>query len=213
MTPGRPRSAAPRSFRASLGGALLAGVIAAAHPAAAARLTDFTQEELRTLPSTCLAQRFINEELAAPVVPDAERERLSTKLGHSFIHYHHYCWALLWLARAEQPDGDKFNFHRAIDNLDYVIRNADPSFALMPQVYLLKGDILARTGKRDAALIEYRNALRADPTYTPAYLALAQHYVDAGDPAAARAVLAEGLRHDPRAQALTQKQAELGAKP
>jgi len=155
--------------------ALLGVAIAAAEPAVAGRLTDFSQAELRMLPRLCLAQQFINEELESPTVPDAERAQLAEAFGHSFIHYHHYCWALLYTARAAQPGGDRFNYHRAVDNLDYVIRNADPGFALLPDVYLQKGKVLERTGDGAAAVAAYRNALRANPDYIPAYAALAQH--------------------------------------
>ena len=199
-----------RRRRALLGVALCGLVLAPVDPAAAGRLTDFSQEEFHTLPRVCLAQQFINEELASPAVPEPERAELAKTLGHSFIHYHHYCWALLYFARASQPGGDKFNYHRAVDNLDYVIRHADPSFALLPEVYVEKGDVLERTGEGAAAVTEYRNALRAKPDHTPAYLALAQHYVDAGDVAAARAALAEGLTHDPSSKVLADRLATLG---
>ena len=201
-----------RRCRALLGVALFGVVLAPADPAAAGRLTDFSQEEFRTLPRICLAQQFINEELESPAVPESEREELAKTLGHSFIHYHHYCWALLYTARAAQPGGDKFNYHRAVDNLDYVIRHADPSFALLPEVYVQKGNLLERTGEGAAAVTEYRNALRAKSDYTPAYVALAQHYVDAGAVAAARAALAEGLQHDPSSKVLAEKQAALMAR-
>lgn len=206
------RPAGPgRRGRVLLCVALFGVVVAPVEPAAAGRLTDFSQEEFLTLPRTCLAQQFINEELESPAVSESEREQLLNTLGHSFIHYHHYCWALLYTARAAQPGGDKFNYHRAVDNLDYVIRHADPSFALLPEVYLQKGNVLERTGEGAAAVTEYRNALRANPEYSPAYLALAQHYVDAGDVAAARGVLAEGLTHDPSSKALADRQAALAA--
>ena len=195
--------------RALLGVVLCGIVLAPAEPAAAGRLTDFSQAEFLTLPRVCLAQRFINEELASPAVPESERDELARTLGHSFLHYHHYCWALLYTARAERPGGDKYDYNRAVDNLDYVLRRADPSFVLLPDVYVRKGNLLERMGAGAAAVDEYRNALRANPRYTPAYLALAEHYVAAGDVAAARAVIAEGLKHDPKSKVLKDKQAAL----
>ena len=162
--PGTPLPGAP--------GVVLCGIVLApAEPAAAGRLTDFSQAEFLTLPRVCLAQQFINEELASPAVPESERAELARTLGHSFIHYHHYCWALLYTARAERPGGDKYNYNRAVDNLDYVLRRADPSFVLLPDVYVRKGNVLERMGAGAAAVEEYRNALRANPRYTPAYLA------------------------------------------
>lgn len=193
----------------ALRGVALGVVVAHGEPAEGGRLTDFSQEEFRTLPRVCLAQQFINEELESPVVPESEREQLAKRLGHSFIHYHHYCWALLNMRRAAQPAGDKFNYRRAVNNLDYVIRHADPSFSLLPEVHVQKGNALERLGEREAAVTEYRNALQAKPDYTPAYVALAQHYVDAGETTAARAVLEEGLKHDPTSKELAEKKALL----
>src|SRR5262249_37794092 len=128
-------------------------------------------------------------------------------------HYHHYCWALLYIRRAAAPGGDKFNYHRAVDNFDYVIRNADPGFPLLPEVYVAKGTLLAQLGDREAAASEYRNALHARPDYTPACAALVQLYLDRGDVAAARTALAEGLKHDPSSPALAEKQSALDKRP
>ena len=191
-------------------GFVLAGfVVARGEPAAGGRLTDFSQEEFRTLPRLCLAQQFINEELESPVVPESERKQLSESLGHSFTHYHHYCWALLYMRRAAKPGGDKFDYHRAVDNLNYVIRNADPSFALLPEVYFQKGNVLGGLGDREAAVSEYQNALRAGADYTPARAALVQLYLDLGDVEAARAALEEGLKHDPSSKTLAEKKSAL----
>lgn len=172
-------------------------------------MTTFSQEELRTLPRVCLAQRFINEGLESPVVPERERRQLSEKLGHSFIHYHHYCWALLYLRRAAKPGGERFDYKRAVDNLNYVIRHADPSFALLPHVYFRKGNVLERLGDRKAAVMEYQNAVRAKAGFTPASAALVRNYLRLGDLEAARAALKEGLDHDPRSTTLAAKKSAL----
>jgi tetratricopeptide (TPR) repeat protein len=201
-----------RRYRRLVGLALIGFVVTCGEPASGGRLTDFSQEELHTLPRLCLAQQFINEELASPVVPERERRRLSEKLGHSFIHYHHYCWALLYIHRAAAPGGDKFNYHRAVDNFDYVLRNADPSFTLLPEVYFQKGSLLEQLGDREAAASAYQNALRARADYTPARAALVQFYLDRGDVEAARTALEEGLKHDPRSKTLAEKKSALAAR-
>lgn len=200
----RPRLSIIFSFIAFLG-----CIVSHGEPAHAGHLTDFTQEEFRTLPRLCLAQQFINEELESPVVPKAEREQLATSLGHSFLHYHHYCWALLYKRRAAQPGGDKYNYRRAVNNFDYVIRNADPGFSLLPQVHVEKGNVLRILGEAEKAVAEYRGVLQAKPDYAPASVALAQHYIDAGDSSAARSVIEEGLKHDPSSQELAEKKAAL----
>jgi tetratricopeptide (TPR) repeat protein len=113
------------------------------------------------------------------------------------------------MRRAAKPGGDKFDYHRAVDNLNYVIRNADPSFALLPEVYFQKGNVLGGLGDREAAVSEYQNALRARADYTPARAALVQLYLDLGDVEAARAALEEGLKHDPSSKTLAEKKSAL----
>lgn len=198
--------------RALFAVALLALATAGARPAAAGRLTDFSQEELHSLSQLCLSQRFINEELDAPAVPEPERahEQLEAKFGHSFIHYHHYCWAVLYARRAERLAAEsRFNYGRVVDNLDYVIRNSDPDFALLPDVYVQKGEALDELERRAEAEAAYRNAIHAKVDYVPAYVALAQHYIEARDVDAARRTIEEGLKYDPSSKTLAEKKAAL----
>jgi tetratricopeptide (TPR) repeat protein len=193
-----------------LGSAIVGFVLARGEPAAGRRMTNFSEEEWQALPRVCLAQRFISEEFDNPLVPAPERTQVSGQLGPSFLHYHHYCWALLWRRRGDVPSREqRFQYHEAVDNLNYVIRNADPSFALMPDVYAEKGDVLVLLGERDAASKEYENALRARADYTRASAALVQLYLDAGQLEAARTALEEGLKHAPDSALLAEKKAAL----
>jgi hypothetical protein len=229
-----------RRHRRLVGFALVGLVVARAEPAVAYRLTDFSQEELRTLPRACLAQRFINDELDPPVVPEAERAQWSERVGPSFIHYHHYCWALVLMRRAAAPGGDRYDYQVAVDNLNYVIQRADPSCArlpdvdfqferpidhpdyvtrptelscaLLPDVFLQKGTALELLGNQEAAVSEYQNALCVQADDTPARAALVQVYLDRGELEAARAALAEGLKYDPSSQTLADEKSALAAR-
>jgi len=197
---------------AALAGVLFATLTLRAVPVAAGRLTDFSQEELRSLSQLCLSQRFINEELTTPAVSEPERahQEWEAKLGKSFIHYHHFCWATLYAKRAEQQAAEsKFNFDRAVDNFNYVLRNADPEFALLPEVHLEKARALERLDRGEEAAAEYRSAIRGKVDYTPAYVGLAQYYLAVADPNAARGVLEEGLKHDPGSKELAEMKAAL----
>jgi tetratricopeptide (TPR) repeat protein len=221
-----------------LGCALVGLVVARAGPAAPYRITDFSQEELRTLPRACLAQRFINDELDPPVVPAEERDQWGERIGPSFIHYHHYCWAMLLMRRAAAPGGDRYDYQLAVDNLNYVIQRADPSCArlpdvefqydpidnrnyvtrpadlscaLLPDVFVQKGTALEHLGNGEAAVSEYQNALCVQADYTPARAALVQVYLDRGEVEAARAALAEGLQYDPSSKTLVDKKSALAA--
>jgi len=192
-----------------MGFALVGFIVARAAPAAAGPHTDFSQEELRTLPHVCLAHQFINEELDTPVVPESERKRVADQFGPVFIHYHHYCWAVLHVRRAEQPGGDSFSYRVAVDSLNYVILRADPSFALLAEVYFAKGQALERLGEKNGSMIEYRNAVRTKTGHTPAAAALIDSYLEFRDVKAARAALEEALKHDPESETLAEKKAAI----
>ncbi|MCS7039913.1 MAG: tetratricopeptide repeat protein, partial [Anaerolineae bacterium] len=61
---------------------------------------------------------------------------------------------------------------------------------------------LAAVGEQTAALAELEAALALDPLYGPTYLNLADVYRQAGDTAAARRVLEEGIARVPWWEAL-----------
>jgi tetratricopeptide (TPR) repeat protein len=116
------------------------------------------------------------------------------------------------MRRAGAPGGDKHDYTRVVDNLNYVIQRGDPRCPLLPDVYFQKGTALERLGDREAAVSEYQSALRVAAGYTPARAALVQVYLDRGDLKAARAALAEGLKHDPRSKTLAEKKGALDAR-
>lgn len=197
-----------RRHRILVGLWLVALLVGTGERAEGGRYTDFSQAELRTLPRLCLAQRFVNDDLESPAVPEPERQRVLEKLGPSFIHYHHYCWALLYMRRAARAS-DKFFYEQAVDNLNYVIVRAEPTFRPLPGMYFKRGNVLKRLGKRKAAEEEYRNAVRLNPGHTAACAALVQSYLDQGDFEAARAALAQGLKYAPRSKTLAAKKTDL----
>lgn len=170
----------------------------------------FTQDELKVLPRACLAQTFISESLNYPIVPKEEREQWYAALGGSFIHYHHYCYGLMYMRKAV-TDSSKQNhyYHSASANFEYVINNATRDFPLLPEVYLRKGIALRFLGEDAAAATEFTKALKLKPDYTPAYAALVELHIDLGDIAGARSVLETGLSHAPASKILAEKKAYL----
>lgn len=195
-------------------------VCALASEALAQGAGDFSQEEYRALPRMCLAQPFINGALRAPLVPEAERREWATRLGEEdYKHFHHYCWALMLLRRANaagNPRDRNFEYGRAVRNFEYVQRAASPQFPMMPEVNLRKGLTLVLLGKHAAAAKEFVGAIRLKPDYSPAYAALVDLYIDLEDLEAAKDTLEAGLAHAPDSKLLASKQTELdslGAKP
>jgi tetratricopeptide (TPR) repeat protein len=169
---------------------------------------SFSQEELRSLPRTCQAQQFIHDKIEFPITNEVERKHLLTVLGKDVMHYHHFCYGLMLVRRgniADEPNQRLGLYDEAVRNFDYVVRNAKTSFALLPEVHLQKGLTLQLMSKQSTAAREFFNALRLKPSYTPAYAALIDYYLDLGNPAEARRILVNGLKHAPASKLLQEK--------
>ncbi len=172
---------------------------------------QYSQDELRELPRVCLAQKFINGLLRTPIVPEAERADWAARLGESYEHYHHFCWALIDLRRANGGPSQfrDSNYSRAVSNFEYVQRRASPDFPLLPEVFLMKGMALRHLGEHGTAAREFLDAIEIKRDYTPAYSALIDLYVDLGDYESAKKMLDLGLTAAPNSKILASRKAEI----
>jgi hypothetical protein len=173
---------------------------------------EFSQAELRALPRACQAQKFINEMLQFPTVPEHERLQFETLLGQDYIHYHHHCMALMYVRRANHASDSRsrlYNYNQAIANFSYVQRNASSAFPLLPDVYLQKGFVYRLIGSDVMAAREFVGAIELKATYTPAYGALIDYYLDLGDLEQARLTVDAGLRLAPGSKLLQEKKIEI----
>lgn len=173
---------------------------------------QMTQEELRALPRICHAQRFINSALDSPIVPEAERRMWEAKLGEPFMSFHHFCWGLIDMRRAaatRDPGRRNTHYRNAVQNFQYVERNSDATFPLLPEVLLRKGMALQLLGDPASAASQFLAAVKIKRDYTPAYAALIDVYVELEDIEAANETLAEGLSHAPSSRILATKKTEL----
>ena len=177
----------------------------------------YTQEELRALPRVCLAQRTLSNALYEQVVSEAEKESWKRRLGPSYKSFHHFCWGLIDMRRAsEDRTKQKFYYNAAVANFEFVVRHTrqtDVRFPMFPEVLLRKGMALQFLGRNGEAAVEFNNAIRAKPDYTPAYAALIDLYIDLEDLAEARSILEKGLRAAPQSKILLNKKAELDTHP
>jgi tetratricopeptide (TPR) repeat protein len=173
---------------------------------------QFSQEELRALPRICHAQKYIDSALESPIVPEAERKMWAERLGAPFESFHHFCWALIYMRRANDSDVTfrRGNFEAAVANFEYVQRYSNASFPLLPEVYLRKGMAYRYLGNEGAAASQFLSAIRLKDDYTPAYAALVDLYLDLKDTDAARAILEQrGLKHAPNSAILSKKKLEM----
>jgi tetratricopeptide (TPR) repeat protein len=145
------------------------------------------------------------------MVPEAERQMWAQQLGPTYKAFHHYCWGLIDMRRASatRSSTQAYHYRSAIGNFEYVQRNADASFPLLPELLLRKGMALRLLNRDSEAATEFTQAIRIKTDYTPAYAALVDLYVDLDDLEGARNILEQGLREAPESQILQNKKSEL----
>ena len=66
-------------------------------------------------------------------------------MGKGFWAMHHYCWALINLARAQKPmvpaNLRQAMREYAIGDMQYVIENTAPDFIMLPEIYTKIGEV------------------------------------------------------------------------
>lgn len=165
-------------------------------PARGAEQGNFTAGEISLLPDFC------QDRLNYPVYSFSHPKWAywGARMGETFKHVHHYCWALVSLRRASMAPNKEKRKHlvtTAINDLEYVINNASADFRLKPEVYARIGDAALQLEDFSKAFDAYDNARQIKPGYAPAYTGWADVLFKAGQRDAARDLIEEGLRHAP----------------
>lgn len=180
------RSALARSVTAAAAMVAMLSTVSAAQP------RNVQPEERALLPNWCNAvQGWLDR-------PGAHEEyrRLVAGYGRGWTHMHHYCWALVDLARLDRQagrrSGPRGSLSAAIGNIDYVLRNTEPGFPPRADILTRKARALARHGNAQSAA-ETANQLIAEwPEHADGYVILAGLLVKSGQREQAMQVLAKG---------------------
>jgi tetratricopeptide (TPR) repeat protein len=205
-----------RSFVASAAPLLL---LAAALPAAGQSIpgypehvTDYDPREVVMLPRFCPHTQLFRERVPGGNDPEAIRHWHSL-MGDIFLAMHHYCWGLMHLNRAKILARDaqvrSFNYASAVNEFDYVLRQARSDFVLLPEILTKRGEALLGLGKAAQALAEFERAIELRRDYWPPYAQIADFHQRQGDREKARAVLQAGLKYAPEATGLQRRLREL----
>ncbi|MCV2364572.1 tetratricopeptide repeat protein [Paucibacter sp. DJ1R-11] len=139
-----------------------------------------------------------------------------SRMGDSFQHVHHYCWALVSIRRAtstSNPTQREHLYASAIRDLEYVLTNAADDFRLLPEIYVRIGEAAVRTGDFGKAYDGFATARQIKPGYAPAYIGWAEVLLKAGQKGAALEILTEGLRVAPESTEMRSFLKRLGATP
>jgi tetratricopeptide (TPR) repeat protein len=178
------------------------------HTGVSARPMNYTEDQL---PAYCLHTQ------AGSVRDPAAIEQYQRVFGDVFHHMHHYCYALFNIQEAlrlqDQPTLRATMIRNAIEDFDYVLDRSDSSFVLRPEILVRKGLALLLSKQDIAALACFREAIHLKPDFTPAYVAISNYFLRAGDVEAAKQALESGLKRVPHAAVLQRKLSALGSSP
>ncbi|MBS1145927.1 MAG: hypothetical protein H6R08_103 [Proteobacteria bacterium] len=173
-------------------------------PAAAA--SNWSEAEIKALPPLC------QERLTR--VP-GQVGYWKNILGPDFVHTHHYCNGLGHINRyyhARTPQQKTYSLQNAYGALDYMVRNASPTYSLMPDIYLNRGLVLSLQGDYGGALTDLRKARELNPKLVRAYTLGSDIHAKLKQKNEALNVVAEGLRHVPDSSVLQRIYKERGGK-
>ena len=186
------------------------GMVHASYPA------GWTDAELALTPPYCQdVQTMRYGDAYSNTSPNAHK--WVALMGKGFWALHHYCWALINLARAERvstaPVIRQGLREGAINDMMYVIHNTPADFVLLPEIFTRKGQVELLLRRTVDAQASFAKARELKPDYWPAYLQWAQYLANAGQKAQARELLAEGLRQAPSSKTLRKFYQDLGGNP
>jgi len=130
------------------------------------------------------------------------------RLGHDFMHIHHFCNGLILLNRTYMISDKKKRLsvsNQAFREIIYTQKHAAPNFILQPAIAYYKGKILENLGKNDNAIKEYLSAIKLNPKYINSYVALASLYSQLGLKSDAINTIKKGLKYKPGSKKLKRK--------
>lgn len=165
-------------------------------------------DELKMLPPICVTK--LRKDQASPEYQSAQQT-----YGPDFGHSHHYCAGINFINRyyrARSWQDKRFVLQEAMGNLTYMVTHAQPSFSLMPDVYLQRGITYSLQKKTGEALADMQKAIELNPKLTRAYSAQADIHEELKQRDKALATVTEGLRHIPTSKSLQRRYDELGGK-
>ena len=171
---------------------------------------DLDPREVRLLPPYCVYTQYFDAKYRTD---EAEKKRWMAALGPTFVHVHHYCFALLKTNRAlfltKEKRFREFYLRDSLGEFKYVIDRSPDDFVLLPEILTKRGENLVRLGQGAFAVFDFERAIELNPNFWPPYAQLADYYKTTGEKEKAREVLSEGLARSPDAKGLQQRLAEL----
>ncbi len=140
--------------------------------------------EWTTWPSYCQA-RYIETTVGAsseyrkkiPLVVRLTKWR--EIFGDSFIHIHHYCAGIIWIARSRSEDARTRDqsLHAAIAEITYTYDRVPPESPIYSEVSAYLAQAFFGLGDTEKALEILKIAISRKPDKTPAYIMMAEIFI------------------------------------
>ena len=139
--------------------------------------------ELATLPAYCKGTQTTRE-ISHDTKPMSEYVAI---YGPSFMHLHHYCWALNMENHQKEMDEYTKNFQYGVilGNIKYVLDNSPLTFSLIPEIYNTKARILFKMHSDADAVDVLFQLTQIRPSYANAYAQLGDFYQRVNDKSSA----------------------------
>lgn len=148
-----------------------------------------TRNEWQLLPGFCM---YVH---GSPGHGSETQKRLFAS-DRSWIHMHHYCWAVVQTIRSYRhsiPRSLSNEYIRtAIGNLNYTIARSHPGFPPRRDMFVRKATLQARLGNLVAAAETARQLIAENPEIPEGYIILAEMQFKAGKSDQARETLRLG---------------------
>lgn len=196
--------------------ALMIGLVVWAGVAHANKPKNIEESEMQLIPPYCPhTMGFKYGDAYSRTSPMAKH--WVGRMGESFWHMHHYCWARINLNRAQKagtPQQERKGLLEQVRNdYNYVIERAPGDFIMLPEVYTRLGEVELLLGNPNKAKAAFDRARAQKPDYWPAYSYWAEFLLKKGQRPEALKTTAIGLSYAPDSKVLRELFRVLGGKP
>lgn len=170
---------------------------------------NMTEEEYALLPEYCHHKLWVSRTHPNP----PKSEKWETFFGPEFVHIHHYCWALVWLSRANRRGEPhrKSLLGSVYGDVGYVLKNTGPNFPIRAELYTRQLEVSSLLSDEKAAEQAFRDAVQANPKFVRAYWLRAFWLFKRGKLSEAMKVADQGLEQVPESKMLNELAAEMRA--
>jgi len=196
--------------------ALMALLVSVSPEVFANKPKDIQESEMQLIPPYCPhTMGFKYGDASSRTSPMAKH--WVARMGDSFWHMHHYCWARITLSRAQKA-GTPQQTRRALleearNDYNYVIDRTPGDFVMLPEVYTRLGEVELLLDNPNKAKAAFDRARAQKPDYWPAYSYWAEFLLKKGQRPEALKTTAIGLSYAPDSKVLRELFRVLGGKP